>query len=121
MELLFYCLYPFILLFVLLEWIYEKIKSLFSAEQETQGQQEISFPADRQLTESQGDKLKSPDRNPATDDGMTPQERTLPYIQQKPKRETLPEFVFKAPPKKRVIKRKAQDKEQDKEAERDSR
>ena len=102
-------LLPVLWLFMLLDWIYKKIKFYcFSAEQESQGQQEICFPAERQTTETQGDALEQPKQKPATDDGMESQERTLQ------------KFTFKKPSRKR-IKRKAQDKTLDMEMGMDSR
>lgn len=116
MEYLIYLLLPFIWFFMLLEWIYEKFCKLvnfFTGDPEPKGNGRDERRT--QTTEKQR-KIIRPDRIPPTDDGMNPQERTIPYHTEErkpePVKEKPPEFVFETP-KRHTL--KTNDKKRDKE------
>ena len=106
MELLIYCLYPFALLFMLLEWFYKKILHFIywlMGEPRTPRKRPDNYDDDRpDATETQRKTIEYPERI-KQDKGMNPQERTLPYItpepvkQEPPKKEKPPEFVYEPP------------------------
>lgn len=118
MEYLIYLILPFLWVFILLEWIYKmfcKLVNFFTGDPEPK-RNDRDDPDDRrtQTTEKQR-KITRPDRIQQTDDGMDPQERTIPYHterKQEPVKEKPPEFVFEKP-KRHTL--KTRDKKQDKE------
>lgn len=118
MEALLYLLLPFIWLWMLCEWIYKKLVCFsYWITGEPEPGRPGDVPDDRATTDREpGDDLQPPDKKKTQDDGMNPQERTLPYIiqQEPPEREPkkepeqepepLPEFVYEPPknPKKTI-------------------
>lgn len=113
MELLFYLLIPFVWLFMLIEWFYKSLRTFFywiigEPEPGTAGNRgREPEPARKQKTAGQGQDITTPDRKRPKDDGMNPQERTIPRFtmkpkpepEQKPKKKKLPTIIFE-PPKK---------------------
>lgn len=100
MELLIYCLYPFILLFMLLEWFYKKILYFvywcMGVQDDTKPRESRENTDDdrRETEEKQRKNIEYPERIPE-DKGMNPQERIIPQLPQdekkpEPEKKTLP-------------------------------
>lgn len=92
MELFLYCLYPFIIIWLLLEWVYKTLRNFFYwlsdvREPGAQRERNENINDDRPPAgERQGEKIEYPERI-RQDKGMNPKERTLPYIIQEEKPE----------------------------------
>ena len=114
---LFYLLWLLALPFILLVCIYEKILHCIywvmdiDDEPRTQrNHQGKPDGIDPETTDEQGIIL-NPEEHPATDDGMNPQERTLPYITPEPvkppepkKEKPTPKIIFEYPERKGNLK-----------------
>ena len=116
-------LLPFLWLLMLLEWIYKKIRLLYywiMGEPETPRKRPENYTDDRRnATETQRKTIEQPDRKPPKDDGMNPQERTLPYITPEPvkepepeKKKDLPPVIFEFPKRNKSLKIKSNGREQ---------
>lgn len=97
-------LLPFLWFFMLLEWIYKKIRNLFNwifYEPEPvrrQGKRTGRKAQDKKEEHPAQDDLLLQEKKPATDDGMEPQERILPYIPPpEPVKEKPIEIIFEPP------------------------
>ena len=122
MEYLIYLLLPFIWLFLLLEWIYNKICNFvyWILGERDAGNRQRKRATKKAQGETMNGKAQGEtsqrEKRPVTDDGMDPQERLIPYITQEPKqtpvKEKPPKFVFEKP-KRHTL--KTRDKKQDKE------
>ena len=123
----FYLLWLLALPFILLAVMYEKILHLvywvmdIDDEPRTQRNHKGKTDDDRpETTDEQGkNEIKPPERNQQDDDGMNPQERTLPYItpepvkeQEPPKKEERPPIIFEFPRHSGRLKPKGKGKEQ---------
>lgn len=113
MKTLLHLLLPVIWIFMLLELAYKKILLIvywfMGIDDDTGTQRERKEKNDetRPGTTDEQRKIEPPDRNQQDDDGMNPQERTLPRFvfektKPKPKKEEQkPEIVFEFPKKNR--------------------
>ena len=93
MEALMHLLLPALWLFMLLEWIYKKLRAFVyrtSGGRESQRNHNGNGPGNRPRTAEELRNIEPPERNQQNDEGMEAQERTLPYI-------TLPEPVKEEP------------------------
>ena len=121
----FYLLWLLALPFILLAVMYEKILHLvywvidIDDEPRTQRNRKGKSDDDRPETTEKQRKIEPPERNQQDDDGMNPQERTLPYItpepvkeQEPPKKEERPPIIFEFPKRGGRLKPKGKGKEQ---------
>lgn len=121
----FYLLWLLALPFILLAVMYEKILHLvywvmdIDDEPRTQRNHKGKTDDDRPETTDEQGIILNPEEHPATDDGMNPQERTLPYItpepvkeQEPPKKEERPPIIFEFPRHSGRLKPKGKGKEQ---------
>lgn len=121
----FYLLWLLALPFILLAVMYEKILHIvywvmdIDDEPRTQRNHKGKTDDDRPETTEKQRKIEPPERNQQDDDGMNPQERTLPYItpepvkeQEPPKKEERPPIIFEFPKRGGRLKPKGKGKEQ---------
>lgn len=121
----FYLLWLLALPFILLAVMYEKILHLvywvMDIDDEPQRKHKGKSDGIRPRTtdEQRKNEIKPPERNQQDDDGMNPQERTLPYItpepvkeQEPPKKEERPPIIFEFPRHSGRLKPKGKGKEQ---------
>lgn len=120
-----YLLWLLALPFILLAVMYEKILHLvywvmdIDDEPRTQRKHKGKSDDDRPETTDKQRTIEPPERNQQDDDGMNPQERTIPYItpepvkeQEPPKKEEKPPIIFEFPKRDGRLKPKGKGKEQ---------
>lgn len=97
---------PFILLFIVYEKILHCIYWVMDIDDEPRTQRNHKGKPDGIDPETTDEQriILNPEEHPATDDGMNPQERAIPYItpepvkeQEPPKKEEKPPIIFEFP------------------------
>lgn len=127
MEYLLYLVLPFIWLFMLFEWVYKKLSALFywlfskiARDKQATPRRQNEPPDDRRLPAEggQGERITPMEKETQENNGMNPQERTIPYItpdppkrepKKKPKKEKPIEIIFEPPRKTDNKKRRGND------------